>query len=185
MRYIFCSTQEINFIFPSIHVLFYLLCKKNTLLPLKNKPVNSNAFYDNRRFGRALEHQKNVPDSPLVPLDCSRDLWHSEQYILTCQPTYESEISSYSSIFCLPVFKNYLVFSLSFGYCQNSKSHNTCLNTSNNRRRKINHSEMLNTILIDMELFKWNKFLIYLCYFVLYLAGHTGKDPSYIDPFSV
>ena len=33
-----------NFIFPNIHVLFYLLYKKIVLLPHKNKSVNSKRF---------------------------------------------------------------------------------------------------------------------------------------------
>ena len=45
-----CSKREMNFIFPSIRVLFCLLSKKLAVVPLKDRAVYSNAFHDNRHM---------------------------------------------------------------------------------------------------------------------------------------
>ena len=45
-----CSNREMNFIFPSIRVLFCLLYKKIALFPLKDRAIYSNEFHDNRHM---------------------------------------------------------------------------------------------------------------------------------------
>ena len=91
-----CSTREINFIFPSIHVLFCLLYKKNKtshIIPQKSTHVrllwwcSSSYFYSEKYLSSQAGLEPTTFRSPVIP----------SNYWANPQPTF-SHLSSNSSM---------------------------------------------------------------------------------------
>ena len=90
-----CSTREINFIFPNIHVLFCLLYKKLLLLSHKIRAVNSNAFHDNRHMWDYHELNHTSTKSVCRRVTCTNIIYSSFVLIHLVGRVTGSPIGSY------------------------------------------------------------------------------------------